>query len=123
MTTGKLLSFHVFKSAIYREPHNPKYCAAAVFGERVSHWQCHRKPKHQYGGYGWCAQHHPPNVHARKEARYAEHRRESDARTARWKREETEAKQRVAALEAIKKIAAGHNDPAALAREVLAMLP
>lgn len=32
-------------------------CRASVFGERVTDWQCSRKSKRIFGGYGLCEQH------------------------------------------------------------------
>lgn len=122
MENEKLLPFRVFRRAIFNTPADKRYCVASVWDGRMGSYQCSRKPKHQYGGHGWCAQHYPPNEHARKEARQAEWRRESDARTARYEREAAWQKQRDAAMEAIRQIAEGHNDPRALAREVLAMV-
>lgn len=114
-----LLDFHVFRSAIFNTPPDKRYCVGSVWNGRMGSYQCSRKPKHEYGGHGWCTQHYPPNEHARKEARTAAWRRESAEREARYAREIAERKQKDAALEAIRKIAAGHNDPRGLALEVL----
>lgn len=121
----KLLSFTVHVSDIGRRPADNRYCVASVHNGsgHVGFHQCSRKPKHEYGGHGWCAQHYPPNEHKRREERHAAWKAEWKAREEGWAREAAEAKQKAAALEAIKKIAAGHNDPRGLAEEVLSIIP
>ena len=115
----KLLTFHVYRSSIWNTPADPRWCVASVWDGRAGSHQCSRKPKHQYGGHGWCAQHYPPNEHKR--------RAEADAAMrAKWKAEDDAAAAARAAkdlharaLKAIQQIAAGHNDPRGLALEVL----
>lgn len=96
-----------------------KYYQVGRFGE---HRQCESKGKHEWQGHRFCSIHHPPTVEAKKQARTDEWERERAAQAARWRKADAERKQKDAALEAIKQIAAGHNDPRALAQEVLAMV-
>ncbi len=119
VTEDKLLDFHVYRRAIFNTPADKRWCVASVWDGRAGSHQCGRKPKHQYGGHGWCTQHYPPNVQAKHEARTAKWHAESNARTEMYARINAEKKLKDAALEAIKKIAAGHNDPRGLAQEVL----
>lgn len=120
-----LLSFHVYKKrgldSIFRNDPMPDRCAAGCHGERTSSWQCHAKGNlKSYGGYVWCGTHYPPVVHARAEERQRQRSLKADARSARWAKEAADNKRKERALEAIKLIAAGHNDPRALAQSVLA---
>lgn len=119
--TEKLLPFHVYRRAIFNTLADKRYCVASIFDGRAGSHQCSRKPKHQYGGHGWCAAHYPPNKEARREARNVAWQAKWDAHDAEAERRALLEAQKDAALDAIKKIAAGHNDPAALAREVLGM--
>lgn len=114
-----MLQFHVWRRAIFNTPADKRYCVASVWDGRMGSYQCSRKPKHEYGGHGWCNQHYPPNEHARKEARSAEYQRQADERKAGYARDAAERSLRDDALQAIRQIAAGHNDPRALALEVL----
>ena len=95
-----------------------KYYQVGRFGE---FHQCESKGKHEWQGHRWCGVHHPPTVEAKKQARSDEWARERAAQSARYRIAESERQQRYAALEAIKKIAAGHNDPRGLAMEVLGL--
>lgn len=119
--TKKLLHFHTYRSSIYHKPYDPRWCAAAVYGDRAGSHQCGRAPKLEYGGHKWCAQHHPPAIAERQRKRNEKWRREAAESDAKYKRAEDARRQRDAALEAIKKIAGGHNDPVSLAREVLGL--
>jgi hypothetical protein len=97
---------------------DPALCAASVY--RPPSWfscQCSRKGVLEYGGHRWCKLHHPPAELAKREAKHAKWAAERKRQDDLW----TLGKQKDAALEAIKQIAAGHNDPRALAQEVLAM--
>jgi len=112
-----------------REPRS-ECCAAAVHdadSRSVGFHQCNFKPvvKREMDGklYGFCKIHDPVAV-----------KKKSDDRSARWDREwaEKEAREEhrqkvrdaeAACVDAIKKIAGGHNDPRALAARALAMFP
>jgi hypothetical protein len=89
-------------------------------GNWSSTHQCERKGKYEEGGYLWCGTHKPSIVAERKAAREAKWRAEWDAKDAESRRQEAERKLKDAALDAIRKIAAGHNDPRGLAQEILA---
>lgn len=104
-----------------KHPHLPKYCCAAVHdgGRSVGFHQCGRKPKHWYGSLGYCNQHDPNAVLERREKNEAEYRLKMDAYVA-----GIEAKTRArllgeACIDAVQKIAAGHNDPRGLCLELL----
>jgi len=106
---------HPYTAIIWNTPHNPAYCCATIWGPRVTSWQCNRKPSVFYGSLGYCKQHDPAAQIAR--------RAEQDKRL----REQMETDARKYALralgpkaiEALRQIAAGHNDPRSLAKEVL----
>lgn len=111
-------SIHVYVGA------NPrKQCARHIYsplgnGHSVP-GQCSKGGRHEHNGFLFCAIHYPPNVAERDKARRARWDAESKANVARWAQEEEDRKLRDRCLDAIKQIAAGHNDPRALAMEVL----
>lgn len=126
---------HVFFGRGYEghvEP-SPKYCCRSVHesGRGVNFHQCHFKPKTYrlvrsskgVKKYGFCSLHDPETVLKKKKERNEKWDREWALKQAMWKREEETNKARAACVEAMKKIRDGHNDPRALAREVLAMFP
>lgn len=47
------------------------YCSATIFGERVHSWSCPRKAVVQRDGKGWCKQHDPLAVKARRDKSHA----------------------------------------------------
>lgn len=99
------------------------YCAAHIYsplgnGHSIP-GQCSKPGKLECNGFKFCSIHYPPNVEKRAAERRARHKAENDAITAGWERQASERRQMVAALDAIRKIAAGHNDPRGLAMEVL----
>ena len=92
---------------------DPKRCKASVSHSVWHSTQCSRKPHAD----GWCKQHHPDTEaakHDEREARWAEERARDALRYARNHDRPAEYK------EALRQIAAGHNDARALAAEVLA---
>jgi hypothetical protein len=104
---------------------NPDRCRASVHesGRGVGFHQCGRKPTvtREVNGkeYGFCKQHDPQAVAAARAIRDAKYKAESDARNAAWA---LAARQRTALpmlVEAMKTIAAGHNDARGLALETL----
>jgi hypothetical protein len=102
-------------------PHDPAYCCASVHEQGgMGFYQCSRKPKVNYGGLGYCGQHDPASVSAKRNKRNAEF-------NAKWAAQkqaqaDAEAKRKLLddALDAIRQIAAGHNNPRTLAAQVLA---
>lgn len=112
-------------SNYYNRPHDPARCCASVHdeGRSVTFHQCTRRPVIHYGALGYCRQHDPDAVLKARDARQAE----SEARWAEYKRKvnarQAADKLREDALDAIRQIAAGHNDPRALAHAVLAQEP
>jgi hypothetical protein len=133
--TEEPITAHVFTGRYgdRREP-SPKYCAAAVHdgGRSVGHHQCSRKPKVKrlvkVGDrapkvYGFCSLHDPVVVQKKRKEKSEKFEREWAAKTASWERQEVIDLATRACVEAIRKIAAGHNDPASLARECVALFP
>lgn len=97
---------------------NPLRCVAAVWGGWHSH-QCANRGTQEHNGKRYCGIHYPPAIKAKRDAKNAAWRAKNNARAAAVNAAEAERKLRDAALAAIRLIAAGHNDPGALAREVL----
>lgn len=111
-----------------------KYCAASVpdGGRSVSFHQCGHKPKIKrlvkVGDrapkvYGFCSLHDPVVVEEKRKEKSVKFEREWAAKTASWERQERVDAATKACVDAIKRIAAGHDDPASLARECVAMFP
>lgn len=97
-------------------------CMAAVHNDfGVGFHQCHNPGKHQWNGHLWCGTHLPTRVAKRRAARDAERRAMFAARQARSDLRQKHEDLKEAALDALRKIAAGHNDPRGLALEVLAL--
>ena len=82
---------------------------------------CMNNGKHEHGGKWWCKVHHPPTVKVKREERERKWDEKHQAEQAQREREQALRNMKNAALDACRKIAAGHNDPRALAQEVLAM--
>lgn len=109
-----------------RRPCVAEKCSAAKWSMH-DHIQCWNPPKvTDSAGRGWCGVHAPAAVEKREAAK----KRRDDERNARtaamlasMKRDREIRATKDAALDALRHIAAGHNDPRALANEVLAMLP
>lgn len=122
---------HVFTGRFGREkkPHNPERCCAAVSsGGWAGICQCSRKPvvfrdvlhHGKAAHYGYCKQHDPVTVEARAAAQQAKWVEQERIRRAELDRAARAKALREEALDALKAIAAGHNDPRGLALEVLA---
>jgi hypothetical protein len=103
-------------------------CCAYIYsplgnGHSVS-GRCSNKAKHEQNGFLFCGTHHPPMVAERNAKRYAERKRQREIEQARWaaraQAENADRQLKDAAVDALRKIAAGHNDPRGLAREILA---
>lgn len=84
-------------TSVYR-PHwktgpalDPERCAASVSGvsQGIRSYQCQRRVKLTEDGYGWCRQHAPSAVRARRE----EERRKRDERWAARERREADQKE------------------------------
>ena len=100
-------------SDIYRVPHDPNWCCASVLGDWFGSHQCRRKPRVFYGELGYCGQHDPAVTVQRIAAKVS-------ANAAKYAEQDRQCNLKADALSALKQIAAGHNDPRALAIEVLA---
>lgn len=100
------------------------FCAGRVWspGAMISS-ACMNNGKHEHDGKWWCRMHHPPTVQARREESRRKWSEKFRVQQDGWVRSEALKKKQAAALSAIEQIAAGHNDPRALAQEVLAMEP
>lgn len=86
-------------------------CAAEVW-DNFGSAQCKRKSGHGPHG-AWCKQHDPIAKAAKYEKRRAEWRKK-------WDSEARMSKFRAACIDAVEKIAAGHNDPRGLAVAIIA---
>lgn len=84
---------------------------------------CSRRGIVERDGNHYCRQHDPVAAKARREEREAEWKAQWEAKQRRWKEAEALAALKNDALEAIRQIAAGHNDPRSLARDVLEQRP
>lgn len=93
-------------------------CRASIFNGWSSH-QCSRKKAVERDGIGYCKQHDPIAVQEKRDARDAERRAYWRAQEARDAREAHRRAWTEKAVAALRQIAAEHNDPGALAREVL----
>lgn len=127
---------HIYNGQ-YGEPKepSPKYCATAIpnGGRSVGFHQCSFKPKIYRmvqgvrGGpsksYGFCSIHDPVVVLRKRADNAAKWKRESEERRASWDRQNAIKAATDACVEAIKKIAAGHNDARGLAVETLSKFP
>lgn len=126
-TLKRDLGWYLFKGSRFRGPvRDGTRCEGEIYftvGRFGEFRQCESKGKFEYAGHRFCGRHHPPVVDAKEQARSDERARQRAAAAAKYQREQATEKQKDAALEAIKQIAAGHNDPQALSREVLAMHP
>lgn len=103
-------------------------CRASVYDNGIRRsYQCQRKPAviRCVDGkeIGFCKQHDPEAVKARHTARAKEWERERAEARAKEQRRADTAKANAAAKAALEQIAAGHNDPRALAAEILALFP
>lgn len=95
-------------------------CSATVMSDRFYLSQCTRAGKVEREGKWYCRQHDPVAVAERRAKAQAKWEAEWAAKTAGWKETERLRRLSATALEALKAIAAGHNDPRTLAQEVLA---
>lgn len=92
-------------------------------------YQCPRKAvvfrcvEHHEGEIGFCRQHDPEAVRARRKAQEDRWNAEWEERKAQAERERRQREAQTAAKTALEQIAAGHNDPRTLAAEVLELFP
>lgn len=113
------------------KPGNPALCRASVVPNETYGWvhqhQCTRKPivfRCVDGAeYGFCKQHDPETVKARDAARRDQWRLERERKDREYDRQKREREAMGACKAALEQIAAGHNDPRALAVETLALFP
>ncbi len=99
--------------------HDPDLCAGAVYGG-WRHHQCQRNnPKYEHRGVLFCGTHYPPKVHERNLARQAKSDREYAERRRRREASERRERLRDKAVEALRDIARGNNDPRGLAEMIL----
>lgn len=129
MSEEDFSDLHIFKGRFGNPYLNPNKCARAVpdGGRSPTFHQCNRKPKvtRTVKGkeYGFCATHDPVALNEKYLQRQAKWEREWKETQAKWDYNTAMEKAHEAAIEAIRKIAAGHNDPRTLANEVLKMIP
>jgi len=102
-------------------------CAAAVHSKYLGIRQCKNKAtvREPYEGveYGWCGLHAPSAVARRKDQQDRYWREKLEAERVARERAAQLRKANEAARKALEEIAAGHNDPRALAQQALAMYP
>lgn len=82
--------------------------------------QCSNKGSLECGGYKFCKTHYPPNVVAKRKDREQKRKAKWDAESEHWKKVSARNALLQRCFLAIQQIAAGHNDPRALATETLA---
>lgn len=98
-------------------PQKPDYdrCCARVYDDKArARYQCKRKNGHGERG-AYCATHDPEKIRAKSNAR-------SSAYEAKWAIERRQSAFVAACQQAIRDIAAGHNDPRGLAQSILDQL-
>ena len=88
-----------------------KCCKAVYDPDTRASWQCKRPNGHGEQG-AYCKQHDPLVVSAKRNARSAKWKAE-------WAAKDRDAEFTRAARQAIRDIAAGHNDPRGLAQSIL----
>ena len=95
--------------------HPPDFerCAEEISSDRYSmmYHQCSRKNGHGPHG-AWCKQHDPDAVKKRRDAQYQKWRAE-------WAERDRKAQFAADCKDAIRQIAAGHNDPRGLAQSII----
>lgn len=122
---------HIWTARFTNKPGTPEKCRASVHSRETQGWmqtyQCARKPTVfrcvDGAEYGFCKQHDPVEVETRNKARHQQWAEESRQREERYAREKQTKEAMDACKAAIEQIAAGHNDPRALAVETLALFP
>lgn len=101
---------------------DPTKCIHALFDRyHPGGYQCTRKRGHGPEGLH-CKQHDPVAVKAKSDAKWAAYNAKWDERKAGEAARELRSRFAAVAETALRQIAEGHNDPRALASEVLAML-
>lgn len=99
---------------------HPDYCCASVNGP--GGWlssQCDKKIKILYGSLGYCGIHDPQRVSDRRETADANRKANWKGQQAEFAREQRLNGFRMTCVDAVRQIAAGHNDPRALCAEIL----
>ena len=116
MDANFVAQFRKFYGRYNRTPPVFNQCAASISGGNYGAGlhQCARKNGHGPHG-AWCKQHDPVAVKAKREISDAKWRAKYDA-AQRQRKFTAEAK------DAVRAIAAGHNDPRGLCAEILARL-
>jgi hypothetical protein len=118
------MTWGVWKPHWSYERVNVENCRASVHNSiGISFHQCGNKGTKEHEGLLWCGTHYPPSVAKRRADRDAERQAIYRARRARSDQRQAHEELKEAALAAIRKIADGHNDPRALAQEVLRRAP
>ena len=108
----------VYKARMGSSPPNPKRCAAAVWSDYTPH-QCGRAGVIERDGRIWCKQHDPEAERERRERR----RVKIDATIDAARHQARVIEWQAGAVEVLRKIVEGNNDPAGLAREFMAKEP
>lgn len=108
----------VYKARMGSSPPNPKKCAAAVWADYSWH-QCSRAGVIERDGRIWCKQHDPEAARERREKQRAK----DEATINAARHQACVIEWQAGAVEVLRKIADGNNDPAGLAREFMAKEP
>ncbi len=96
-------------------------CEATVWaGGGMGGFQCSRYGVIEDKGRWWCKQHSPAAKEARREASEEQWQIERAERDARGLARENRHAANAGAIEALRQIAAGHNDPSSLAQDAIA---
>lgn len=85
--------------------------------------QCTRKPKYWYGTLGYCNTHDPNKFRERRDKKQAEWHAQWNYSNRLAEFESQQRKFKDDCLDAVRQIAAGHNDPRTLCSELLAQEP
>lgn len=104
-------------------PHNTKYCCASVpdGGRSMGFHQCGNAPKHFYGSLGYCTKHDPNYIIQKKLAWEADYEAKLAAERAKRNLQALKAEFTQQCIEAVRTIAAGHNDARGLCQNLLYM--
>lgn len=114
-----------FKNRWSNDGPSPEFCCASVHngGRSVSFHQCTRKPKNWYGTLGYCDTHDPNKFRERRDKKQAEWQAKWNYSNRLHEFESRQRKFKDACVQAVRQIAAGHNDPRSLCSELLAQEP
>lgn len=94
-------------------------CCGSIQSDTYRRVPCSRTGSIERDGKFYCATHDPVAVQARRDKSRAKWEADYAAKQANWARQKIEEQFKAAAIEAIRRIADGHNDPRGLASEII----